>query len=102
MNIWIGVVFLTLSLAITLGSLLYDGFFNQAPIVFESLQSKTKSGMPVFNRIQFLPGWEQDIWLMQQSHDGLDMNYVHWDRLAIVVDKTKSPCEAAFYQLAPG
>lgn len=74
-------------------------FFSKAPVAFESFESKTASGQPVFNRIRFIAGWKQDIWLMQQSHQGFHNNFGAWDKLAIVVDKTKSPAEAKFYQL---
>ncbi len=47
-------------------------------------------------------GWSKDTWIMQQSHEGLHKNFSNWDRLAIVVDKTKEPYQARFYQLPPG
>jgi hypothetical protein len=71
-------------------------------VVFESLESKTDAGNAVFNRIGFLPGWKKDIWLMQQTHQGFSDSFSAWDRLAIVVDKTKNPYVASFYQLSPG
>jgi hypothetical protein len=77
-------------------------FFSGDPIVFRSLESATEVGDPVFNRIKFIPGWEQDIWLMQQSHAGLGPEFKSWDRLAIVVDKSQKPYQAKFYQFAPG
>jgi hypothetical protein len=40
--------------------------------------------------------------MMQQSHSGMSSPESTWDRLAIVVDKTKSPKVAKFYQLEPG
>ncbi len=73
-----------------------------SPIHIESLESKTISGEPVFNRIRWLPGWKQDVWMMQQSHRGLGDGFDQWDRLAIVVDKTTFPRTARYYQFEPG
>lgn len=70
-------------------------------VTFESLESITETGAPVFNKIKFLPGWNKDIWIMKQSHHGFHLDPLKWDRLAIVVDKTKSPKVARFYQLSP-
>ena len=72
------------------------------PILIESLESKTISGQPVFNRIAWFPGWSHDTWMMQQSHQGLFREFHQWDRLAIVVDKTTRPRTARFYQFEPG
>ncbi|MEZ4742933.1 MAG: hypothetical protein R3B45_10880 [Bdellovibrionota bacterium] len=72
------------------------------PVVFESLESKTINGDAVFNRIKFFPGWKQDIWIMQQSHNGLNSRVSDWDKLAIIVNKEKSSYIANFYQLKPG
>lgn len=95
--------FSTLGLATLLG-LLFAFFIwgNETAIVFESLESKTQGDLPVYNRVKFVPGESQDLWLMQQSHHGLDSIYTEWDLLAIVVNKTKEPLEASFYQLKPG
>jgi hypothetical protein len=75
---------------------------SSEPILFKSLESATKTGSPVFNRVQFIPGWNQDVWMMQQSHQGLGPSFQIWDRLAIVLDKTSKPYQAKFYQLSPG
>jgi hypothetical protein len=66
------------------------------------MESKTLSGRSVYNRILFYEKDEKDIWLMQQSHHGLDKKWNQWDRLAIVVDKSTSPKRAQFFQLPPG
>jgi len=98
------IVLVLMSLALGLGlSLLFHLFIDPNPIAFESLESKTKDGNPVFNRIRFLAGTNIDTWIMQQSHSGLNDDFSIWeDRLAIVVDKSKAPYEAAFYQLSSG
>ncbi|OQW50480.1 MAG: hypothetical protein A4S09_01420 [Proteobacteria bacterium SG_bin7] len=71
-------------------------------VTFESLESKTDSNGPVYNKISLEASLETDIWKMRQSHDGLSYEAAKWDSLAIVIDKTKSPKIATFYQLDPG
>lgn len=83
-------------LGVNLGSVV----FHSNPVVFESLESKTASGGPVFNRIQLLAAAGHETWIMQQSHHGLQPEFERWDRVAIVVDKEKR--SATFYELAPG
>lgn len=40
---------------------------------------------------------------MQQNHgEETDLNYLEWDRLAIVVDKTQKPYQAKYYQFKGG
>lgn len=77
-------------------------FFMDSTITFESLESKTDRGHPVFNEVRFIPGTQKDIWLMRQTHKGLDPERNTWDRLAIIVDKSKETSVAEFYQLQPG
>lgn len=77
------------------------GEWISSPILFTSKESKTKELSDVFNRIKFSPGWTEDVWVMQQSHQGLDQQYSKWDRLLIRVDKTQSPAQTYFYQLTP-
>lgn len=88
------------------GSLIYisSGFVFRppTPILIQSLESKTTNGDPVFNQIQFIPGWERDIWMMNQSHHGLSAPDLKWDRLAIIVDKKGPVKTARFLQLPPG
>ncbi|MDB2447381.1 cytochrome c [bacterium] len=69
---------------------------------FSSYESKTASGDEVFNKIEFQPGWSQDIWIMQQSHNGIESKTDTWDRIAIVVDKSQKPYVSKFYQFKPG
>lgn len=88
------------SLSLSICALLF--WFIQQPLVFLSLESKTDQGEGVYNRIKFIPGWNVDIWIMQQNHRGPNQPTNSWDRLAILVDKTKSPREASFYQFIPG
>ncbi len=86
----------------TLGLLFKNQVNSERSVTFQSLESITESGSPVFNEIKFILGWEKDIWLMRQSHHGSSLDPKQWDKLAIVVDKTKSPTIASFYQLAEG
>ena len=93
-------------MAISAGLGIFLGLFflfnSSTPVFFESLESKTDAGNAVFNRIGFLPSWRKDIWLMQQTHQGFSKSFGAWDRLAIVVDKTKKPYVASFFQLSSG
>lgn len=92
------------------GSGLFLGLFSiltalalsdKSPVPFESLESVTETGTAVFNEVQFIPGWKQDVWFMRQSHDGTALPKEQWDHLAIVVDKSNKQTVATFYQLAP-
>jgi hypothetical protein len=94
---WAGVLIAGLLLFLFIGLIA-----DPRPILIESLESRTLQDGAVFNRIQWFPGWKQDVWMMQQSHHGLDAQFENWDRLAIVVDKTRSPKVARFYQIEPG
>lgn len=76
---------------------------NDSQEVFiASKESKTISGNPVFNKITWFSGKEKDIWMMNQSHHGARVSEDKWDRLAIVIEKTKSPKVAKFYQFKSG
>ena len=94
--------YIPLLMVIAGSTLLSSLFFSKNPIIFQSLESKTVWGGLVFNRVKFIPGWNQDIWLMQQSHLGLGVGFEKWDRLAIIMDKSQKPYQAKFYQFAPG
>lgn len=72
---------------------------SQDAVIFQSLESKNDSNGPVFNQIKYIYGWNQDIWLLHQSYEGASLDISQWERFAIIVDKTKSPSEAIFYQL---
>ena len=69
---------------------------------FSSYESKNAVGEDVFNKIKFFPSWKKDIWVMNQSHEGIDFPEGKWDRVAIVVDKSQKPYVSKFYQLKPG
>ncbi|XGC81904.1 hypothetical protein ACES2L_05340 [Bdellovibrio bacteriovorus] len=77
------------------------GYDSQA-ITIQSEESKTAAITPVFNKITWQWGMDQDVWMMNQSHHGPDADSSQWERLAIVIDKTKTPKVARFYQLQPG
>lgn len=93
-------IFVTLGLGIILGLFIILNSSNS--VVFESLESKTENGNPVFNRVRFIAEAGKDIWLMQQTHQGFHKEFGNWDKLAIVVDKTLQPHTATFYQLPAG
>ncbi len=85
------------------GALLTPMFFNGSPVLFiQSRESKTVDGHAVFNRIRLISSTDKDVWMMNQSHYGSMAKAGDWDRLAIVVDKTRSPKVAQFYQFEPG
>ena len=94
-----------LTLPILTLALLYAGlsFWLQGldTLLIESLESKTKTGGDIYNKIKFIQKEKLDIWMMKQSHQGLS-NEEDWDRLAIVVDKSIKPHKARFYQLESG
>jgi len=90
---------------IILGTLAVGVLFfimDNEPIVIQSLESKNPNGGPVYNKIKFFPGFDKDIWMMNQSHQGLGAESQQWDRLAIIVDKTGKQKSAKFLQLPPG
>ncbi len=72
-------------------------FFVEGEVLFESIESKTVSGEPVFNKVQLIQEEKRDIWLMKQSHHG--KNSKKWDQVSIVVDKSFTPFKASFHQL---
>lgn len=92
------VISLALLVSFTCTLLLEEG----ANVLFASKESKTIQQKSVYNRITLFSKPDQDIWMMNQSHDGLNASSENWDRLAIVIDKTQSPKTARFYQLPPG
>jgi hypothetical protein len=77
-------------------------FWDDNPVTFQSLESQTIDGRSVYNTIAFYSNSKQDVWMMNQSHHGVNAQAEQWDRLAIVVDKSTSPNEVLFLQLPPG
>lgn len=92
---------LILGVALCLGALGFKALLPNQEILIESLESKTKEGNPVFNKIRWLSFHKKDIWLMSQSHHGFihDQDSSKWDHLAIIVDKKDVPPTARFLQL---
>lgn len=86
--------FLIIPVASAMGTLLY--FFLSSPVVFQSAESRTIDGGPVFNEIKW--SWKdgKEVWSMRQSHGGRNLPKVKWDKLAIVMEK-----EATFLQFDP-
>ena len=76
--------------------------FSTSTITIESIESKTKTLSAVYNQIKWSSSPERDIWMMNQSHNGRHPDTNQWERLAIIIDKTKKPLTAKFYQLKPG
>lgn len=91
-----------LSIIVVAMTLLVVLSMDNQQLLIESAESKTPVNSPVYNKIQWYSLKEKDIWMMNQSHYGIDAPKKEWERLAIVVDKTTSPKTARFYQLSPG
>ena len=99
-----------ITLSIPLGVLVLLGvlgYCDSSPIVFESLESKTRYDEPVYNRISYslinqlpstYPFKFQERWTMQQSHNGNDSDYENWERISITMDENN----ALFQQWEPG
>lgn len=75
---------------------------SSSTITVESIESKTKNMTSVFNQIKWISTPKRDIWMMNQSHFGNKAHDSQWERLAIVIDKTKAIKSAKFYQLEAG
>ena len=91
------------SIGILGGSIILALFvFDNQPILIQSLESKTQENKPVYNKISYISIGKKDVWMMNQSHDGVEAKKDKWDRVAIVVDKSKKPMDAIFLQLPPG
>lgn len=82
------------------GASLYSSLNEK--ITIESEESKNENMQSVFNQIRFINESKRDIWMMNQSHFGSTPKSHQWERLAIVIDKTKSPMIARYYQLSSG
>ena len=88
-------------LVLVVGLLVYIANDDQEVFV-ESRESKSASGGVVFNIIKYIQSGDLDIWMMNQSHHGFSASEKSWDRLAIVIDKNRTPKVARFYQLTSG
>ncbi|MCB0394572.1 MAG: hypothetical protein KDD25_08430 [Bdellovibrionales bacterium] len=100
---WIAnLIKLTLLLALSFAGLTFFAWLDHSPIFFESLESKTVKGDPVFNRIQLQTDNGKDVWLMEQSHIGPNPQNLDWDKIAIVVKENRNGGAAEFLQLMPG
>ena len=88
--------------AAVLAALVGGAVYDTEAIEFESKESKTINGNPIFNRIKWWSSASSNVWMMQQSHHGTRISEQGKDLLAIVIDKTVNPHTAQFYQLEPG
>ena len=91
------IVSTTLALGIAQG----HSFFVR-PLKMQSFESKTVVGDPVFNEITWFDLGDKDVWMMNQSHYGVNPSPEKKDRIVIVIDKTKTPKKAYFMQLKAG
>ena len=76
--------------------------YSTNTILIESQESKNFEMKNVFNQINWISTPTQDIWMMNQSHYGVDPSKDKWERLAIVIDKKTTPMTARYYQMKPG
>lgn len=88
---------LSLGLASAKSSLLFSD-----SLLIQSLESKTLFEEPVINEIKWFSFKDKDVWMMNQSHFGVNATADQKDRLAIVIDKTRPLKTAYFMQLIPG
>jgi len=89
------------STVLALGITQSHSFFSK-PLLMQSFESKTVTGDPVFNEITWFDLGDKDVWMMNQSHFGVDASPEKKDRIVIVVDKMKTPKTAYFMQVKPG
>ncbi|MGZ3695028.1 MAG: hypothetical protein ACXWQO_12810 [Bdellovibrionota bacterium] len=73
---------------------------DSSSILIESRESKTILGKPVFNRIRKIAAPGKTIYMMNQSHDGVNAAPEKWERLAIVIDHASKTAE--YFQLESG
>ncbi|MCA2961433.1 MAG: hypothetical protein IOD12_14375 [Silvanigrellales bacterium] len=88
---WLAVL-LAGNAACVLGAFVLHAFFGGRSVAFESRESQTVRGEPIFNEVRYLRRGGEDVWLMRQSHSGpsgLAGPGAHPDSLAIYVDLTK-------------
>lgn len=76
--------------------------FLKTPLLMQSFESKTVTDEPVFNEITWFEYPDKDVWMMNQSHFGVNPPADKKDRIVIVIDKTKTPKTAYFMQVKPG
>lgn len=99
LSIAISAVILMMSVA--LGIPQGHAFFSK-PLLMQSFESKTVTGDPVFNEITWFEFPDKDVWMMNQSHFGVNPSPEKKDRIVIVIDKAKTPKIAYFMQVKPG
>jgi cytochrome c553 len=80
-----------------LGGSSFEGYLQ-----FQSDESKTKEGKPVFNKIKFTQEAGLDVWEMKQSHHGSSAAKEKWDHIKIIVDTHASPMTVSYHQLNKG
>jgi hypothetical protein len=93
------IIFILTGLTLTAGLFFV---FNSEEVLFESKESKTMDLGAVYNKIKWVSSKDQDVWMMNQSHHGVEAEKNKWERIAIVIDKTKTPYQASYYQFEPG
>lgn len=91
-----------LAAALVLGIGMDQSILGEEPILFQSAESSAPAFGPILNRVQWVSEPDCDLWIMQQNQARRSHPFLNWDRLAILIDKTKTPKEARFFQLAPG
>ena len=85
-----------------LGTLIAAAWADSSPIVFESAESSDSPHGAIYNRVTWSSSPAADVWVMQQSQRGWSVDHDQWDRLMIIVDKSRRPYTARFIQTEPG
>lgn len=91
-------IILTVISLVTMAFVAKPLLLSGSEITFQSLESKSTNSQAVFNTIKYFKKGDKDIWMMNQSHQGLNTSKDKVDRLAIVVEANK----VNFYQFEPG
>jgi hypothetical protein len=92
------IILAAISFFLMTGLLLAGLFLSSNEILIQSLESRTLEDQPVYNKIKWIKNATRDIWMMNQSHHGLNPSVEKWERLAIVVENQK----VSFYQFKAG
>ena len=71
---------------------------RQPHVSFTSEESKTQDEINVLNRIHYFPGKRFDIWFMSQNRADHGLDFAHWNKLMILVDKAAIPKRAFYFE----
>ena len=84
-------------MALLLGAF-YSSYNFLSAVTFESSESLTIEGKPVFNKVSFKSEASLDTWMMKQSHKGANLPAKEWDEIRITVDRSQTPSLVRYSQ----